>query len=1759
MPPRAWLANYRHYLERLLLSVEELSDPHWEPDTSIDVFLQARVRPAVYFLQQCTVGEGGLQGPPINIPSSEREELRLLALRLAGTVCFLSRVRVYRGLVETAPTLPLLLQDAPGISLENYRVPGCAANMMSIIMVLLGRLCDVEDRDLSSERPVAGAVLRDRSRPGRFRPLNPMPPSTPKTGVRVRDEFLNCDFSTVGQMVDFAHHPFMARVSREILEPLYQFFLRIREDFTWSPETKTKGEKRVMRQRVRDYLEMAGCLSDYVIHHHDLAEAKRIPTPRVAWLQVVMRADSVYGFEGDDNQLLRVILRGKIASLLQYSERLRQHAVDRIVERDDEGTRTQPSASQYSLPRVEFPMSYFLFPPPRTVAEVVPIHQLVIARMDSYCSVHIAGLQLASTKFAHVEYVREHLRPFCELIRGCIPSAVTVPEDLPDGRAEFLRPYVGAYLEKAAFLYSAALEYAKSNIEAPFLDPSVIWSLTMARTFHYMIGRPTYGYSRECCDAFLGRISSALSFADRTRTSASHTDVPLSVEIASLPHVPLWTCDRINHLCILELNDAWTCENALLQDEIEASQGIGRGLEKAVAQAEADYGQNPSGRRHSTARRFSKEELVILWIHRSRHLAQQLHRTTRTAPVAETPEATMGLIRDAVSVLLKNMVALGKASVTYGKHAEGEEPAFFVPSEGTTLFGMAERFVDLYGFHEDSSLLDRAILFENLCTLQEAMIRNPGYLELGIDFPNFDLSSTELEWYGIFPFYKARQIALLSATHFRHRKFGGELLRYNPELGEEGSTRSGLGAATGRILMREWTGVVVGELYYGWNVKSSRILPLVAHRNTSPRMLQLVIRRPDGPPSAISRNAHILQELCLPLETLDTLGFTPDEPWSEFFEFRLRPMVYLVHAGVTQGFSLIGRKGVYSLGELEEIRHWVHQALLHCRLLLVCRKALQPVYEDDFSISCPPTWGIPGEAVAMFEIMYRICLSIGFPCSDDSLCPLDRHVLLPLIMGARETCALLKTADDYSAYNRFGEVVDADRSVEGPRLLTPKARVRGKSIGRKPEVTARMALWGMCERLAKIGIGVFFSRGGHLPENPGENALCTCVPVFLVITSLRSLVLVYCWCSAAEFPSVPIYLMKQWTGLAITRRSGKRANTCAVGSVSGSDIFVHQSQTGTPSVHESSSSSASYVESASGSESDDDLVDPADLLSSLPAKSPKDAKTQKRPVDAMDVYEEVAAPPPKKAHRSSNKGSAVSNAAESASKPAESSAIPSLSEPLSGPHRSGGASSSATAPRSKTQVVDLETIEIEEKLQINDSFDFDVRRSSVEGISRMYEFYTRDAEEIGKEYKKVEARDPDGFHRTVEYFSQEGFALSRTGEWLLSFGETIGHLVSFYNAVLLVFIAFQYRYSLVKPLDALPSDPDDPVFLDARNPQPRWKRYTRDAFPPFDGKPHSSMAAYEDAWNNYKQALAKHDASESEKETAFLEKQRSSRVLTYIEERKRSVAEFETRRNMLGCYILFRVRTQFEGEDRVLDRGFPPPAPAQAPRRLPVRVAAAPPPPPAPVPRVRAKAMSAEPDIAVLEQGSNSGSDDVPLSVQRKSKGKKKAVVAPRESREKSRAESEGEPEVDPEIITCTVKVKKGKRQSAVELTGPKNEYDSQLWHDRNDLFVIDAPTTSTGGNKIVTHAYPYDENHLRFSGMRPLPSGRQRVRSPVLRRRDPNGCVHPLPRGQHDLRIVARRIRLGNDRRRSPGRERRVDGAPTHAHARDRGRGPAH
>jgi hypothetical protein len=95
-------------------------------------------------------------------------------------------------------------------------------------------------------------------------------------------------------------------------------------------------------------------------------------------------------------------------------------------------------------------------------------------------------------------------------------------------------------------------------------------------------------------------------------------------------------------------------------------------------------------------------------------------------------------------------------------------------------------------------------------------------------------------------------------------------------------------------------------------------------------MHQLIIRAPGKKAPVISRFLPMLRALSLSTEELESSPWLPTERWSEFFEYRLRPMVYCVHAAVTQDFTLVGPKGVYSLLELEQIKYWVGRILQHC-------------------------------------------------------------------------------------------------------------------------------------------------------------------------------------------------------------------------------------------------------------------------------------------------------------------------------------------------------------------------------------------------------------------------------------------------------------------------------------------------------------------------------------------------------------------------------------------------------------------------------------------------------------------------------------------------------------------------------------------------------------------------------------------------------------------------------------------------------------
>ncbi|KAJ7875237.1 hypothetical protein B0H13DRAFT_1894190 [Mycena leptocephala] len=543
---------------------------------------------------------------------------------------------------------------------------------------------------------------------------------------------------------------------------------------------------------------------------------------------------------------------------------------------------------------------------------------------------------------------------------------------------------------------------------------------------------------------------------------------------------------------------------------------------------------------------------------------------------------------------------------------------------------------------------------------------------------------------------------------------------------------------------------------------------------------------------------------------------------------------------------------------------------------------------------------------------------------------------------------------------------------------------------------------------------------------------------------------------------------------------------------------------------DSSGSSVFYINSGSESGSDGkDLPDPADLLKTL---SSKVIKVEKRSVDAMDVDDEPAAPPPKKVNRSAKGVSTVSNAAESSSQARErpvprpkNAGARAHAERTPDPRRLSGAPSVGRplAPpppihRERTRVVDLESITIEENLQIDESFEFEISRVRSSGYERIYTFHVQDAEEIGKTYKAVEARDPHGFRKTMEIFATEGFALSHTGDWLLSFGKTVGDLVAFFNAVCLIGAAVQYRYGILEPMDPLPSDPDHPIFLDAGDPQPRWRQYTRDVFPPFDGQRYISMGGYDAAWAEYKTALSQHEESESVKEAAFMERQRSKfsewkkrakeyrdkipglhqhqseRVLSYIKEREGILCEFRRARTPSVVISCIASAPNLKKKTAPSRAASLPGRPERRERPLSVKK-----------PRLRHRHRRS------LANGSTKGKGKSKMDAAPAPLSKKKSPVQSDDGESEhagsEHVESAGEGSEDEggdtsRIITRKVKVKQGKRLVNVEMTGPRSTYDSAEWHQANNLFVFDVPLTSTGGNKIVTHAYPYDEKHPRFS-----------------------------------------------------------------------------
>ncbi|KAJ6465232.1 hypothetical protein C8R47DRAFT_1235984 [Mycena vitilis] len=480
---RAWLAQYRHYFASLLMEEAQLLDRYYCPPVPLEELFRTKIRPAVYFLQKCSVEEGTYRGPLCRIHPSEKAQLRLLMIRLVGTVRVLGRSRILRRSIPLHASLPfreLLSPDEIAAKEEHFRIPGCSANMFVIILSLLRRLADpdVDDQLVSIMRPciiemhldamsdyraVGGETeYHEYWKDGTLRPLfheidlipedssdygevfEKCSPSLSATTIMsslspsfcdspprselfvLRDEFLNCEYPSMEEITAYAKHPFMAKVSHDILEPMNHYLSCIREDFCPPEESKVPWKKRAMRCRIRDYLDHAERLSDMVIEYRELAEGHRIPVPRVSFLREVMRAESVYGFQGDEDMVLRSILRGKLASLHRYSDKLRERAYNQIYW----------SAGRAKSGKRDGSRAYSRGSSASEDGEMTEIGPMLRSELQFFAASVVEVEEFLDSKYAHLRYVTEHLRPFGAVIDACIPSSVSSASSMPAGRCQ---------------------------------------------------------------------------------------------------------------------------------------------------------------------------------------------------------------------------------------------------------------------------------------------------------------------------------------------------------------------------------------------------------------------------------------------------------------------------------------------------------------------------------------------------------------------------------------------------------------------------------------------------------------------------------------------------------------------------------------------------------------------------------------------------------------------------------------------------------------------------------------------------------------------------------------------------------------------------------------------------------------------------------------------------------------------------------------------------------------------------------------------------------------------------------------------------------------------------------------------------------------------------------------------------------------------------------------------------------------------------
>ncbi|KAJ6514834.1 hypothetical protein C8R47DRAFT_1063620 [Mycena vitilis] len=595
---------------------------------------------------------------------------------------------------------------------------------------------------------------------------------------------------------------------------------------------------------------------------------------------------------------------------------------------------------------------------------------------------------------------------------------------------------------------------------------------------------------------------------------------------------------------------------------------------------------------------------------------------------------------------------------------------------------------------------------------------------------------------------------------------------------------------------------------------------------------------------------------------------------------------------------------------------------------------------DAFNIPYPAPLSIPGESVAMLEIMHRICRSIGFPCTNDIFYPLTRSTLLPFIEAANISRSVMNTSRDYFPYDAYGQPIHAEYLffVVGdpplPRENDIDEEPVGLLSGRRVVWVQSLAPGDVPEQLTR---GVPFLYGLFRIElfffcSPLFHRSLLCVAAPLPTTFSRS-------SSSSSRGSPSPSLFHRGT---MPDQGGKARRSTRKSTVPSRDIP-------SASVSHPPSSRSKARRKDGGDESDSDFPPPhgSSHASGFPP--------------GFETAEELARMPPSDSSRNGPpmkkpKGARPSSPVFRRPK------TPSFASLDRGSTNSSPSISSKGKARERPPaVVDLLEVPIEPWVTTSrNQFDFPVTFLPVEPPLERWMEYTPLSSAVIAQRAEAKEDDADlprlpGCNRHT--FGQETWLLSSQSKWIFSGGETDGELVSRWNELFLSLAAFVFRHREACKLDPLPEDPDDPTYLEGFEPRPVFEPPRIPKEPAM--KPAEAYGSMEEyiasagafgaivaAWHAEKTKLVteaedRHRALVSEWEARhalFVEQvpivhaKASADIERYNTVRQREYIHYERVMNSIADFLLFRIRASFPQDDSdSLLSMVPPPRRVSAP------------------------------------------------------------------------------------------------------------------------------------------------------------------------------------------------------------------------------------